>query len=63
MGQETKDHEGGMRNTATNPGVSLPRATLSDQGSLSLAPLPAAVSPHPTLSSKNTAEAGVLNYT
>lgn len=51
---------------ATNLGVSLQRSHLeSDQFSRPPAPLPAAVSspPHPTLSSKNTAEAEKFSTT
>lgn len=55
------DHKGGMRRdmpAAPNLGVSLQRSHLeSDQFSGPPAPLPPAVSSHPTPSSKNTAEA------
>lgn len=54
---------GGNMPITTNLGSVSKRATMSDQFSLSLVPLPLAVSPHPTLNSKNIAEAEKFSAT
>lgn len=54
---------GGNKPIATNLGSVSKRATMSDQFSLSLVPLPLAISPHPTLNSKNIAAAAQFSAT